>query len=1095
MTVPPHSGFRFSFPSVALESSDDGTRFRKVCELEPSRGRHIIETPALANFPLARARYFRLVSTGPVSISEVGISGAARITAWPLKANFAHRRGFKPFAATGSVPKGSVIDPTKVMDITQHMDSNGRLQWQAPAGNWTILRMGQTTTGVENHPAPDGGLGLECNKYSKSAYDYHFNHFFGKLFPTLESLGSKGRAGAVIDSYEVGMQTWTEEYPQEFKSRRGYDLRKFMPAMTGRVVESGEVSDRFLWDIRRTDADLMDNNYYGRFAELCHQHGMKAYSEPYSGGPFEEMEAGSKMDIPMGEFWVARGNHYSIKLAGSIGHIYGKPVVGAESYTGAPMFAKWQEFPYAMKGQGDWMYTQGLNEFVFHVYAMQPHPTAKPGMTMGPWGWMHSRTNTWFAAESSWLNYVNRSQHLLRQGLTVADLVYFAGVDVPVNTPVWPDQLNPTPPLGYYYDVTDATGILNRMKVENGRIVLPDGMSYQVLVLPEDQMLTLELLRKVRDLVREGAVVVGPRPGQAPGLSGYPGSDEELRRLADEVWGNLDGTSSTERSFGKGRVFWGLSMKTVLDKLGIKPDFDFTSRSGDAPINYIHRRVGGADIYFVANRRRQPEELVCTFRVENRKPEIWNPETGEITPAAIYELVDGGVRLPLQLGKAGSVFVVFRSPAESNRLQAVSLNGKTLAGITPLPTPGRGRYRGVTNNFTISVWVKPEIDLGLPPGGAPTGISSFFTPQSYVIYPPAGGEIYGGGNAACGLTAGRDGVIVFERSSGKPSPVIQARIPLSGWTHLAVIYNAGVPSLYVNGKIAGHGKKSGNVVHPGLGEAFERDGAEYYHGEMGEPKLFKEALGPERIRQMAETGAHPLEEPPMLELVGSGKPELLIWQSGRYTLHHHSGGSSSLEVSTIEAPQPVHGPWRVTFPPSLGAPPEITLSELISLHKHSEDGVRYFSGTATYSNSFRAERPGAGGKRLFLDLGQVEVFAEVHLNGRNLGVLWRPPYRVDITDAVRSGENKLEVLATNLWPNRLIGDEHLPAENEYDETRSLFGGAIKKLPAWFMEGKPKPPGGRITFTTWKHFDKNSPLLESGLVGPVRLLTAILHPLA
>jgi hypothetical protein len=1094
MTVPPHSGFRFSFPGVALESSDDGTRFRKVCELEPSRGRHIIETPALANFPLTRARYFRLVSSDPASIAEVRISGAVRISAWPLKANFAHRRGFKPLAATGSAPKGSVIDPARVMDITQHMDSNGRLQWQAPAGNWTILRMGQTTTGVENHPAPDGGLGLECNKYSKSAYDYHFNHFFGKLLPTLESLGSKGRAGAVIDSYEVGMQTWTQEYPQEFKSRRGYDLRKYMPAMTGRVVESGEVSDRFLWDIRRTDADLMDNHYYGRFAELCHQHGMKAYSEPYSGGPFEEMEAGSKMDIPMGEFWVARGNHYSIKLAGSIGHIYGKPIVGAESYTGAPMFAKWQEFPYAMKGQGDWMYTQGLNEFVFHVYAMQPHPTAKPGMTMGPWGWMHSRTNTWFARESSWLNYVNRSQHLLRQGLTVADLVYFAGVDVPVNTPVWPDQLNPTPPLGYYYDVTDATGILNRMKVENGRIVLPDGMSYRVLVLPEDQMLTLELLHKVRDLVWEGAVVVGPRPRQAPGLSGYPGSDEELRRLADEVWGNLDGTSSTERSFGKGRVFWGLSMKAVLDKLGIKPDFDFTSRSGDAPINYIHRRVGGADIYFVANRRRQPEELVCTFRVENRKPEIWNPETGEITPAAIYEVVDGGVRLPLQLGKAGSVFVVFRSQVESNRLQAVSRNGRTLVGTTPLPTPVRGRYRGVTNNFTISVWVKPVIDLGLPPGGAPTEISSFFTPQSYVIYPPAGGEIYGGGNAACGLTAGRDGVIVFERSSGKPSPVIQLRTPLSGWTHLAVVYNAGVPSLYVNGKLAGHGKKSGNMVHPGLGEAFERDGAEYFHGEMGEPKLFKEALGLERIRQMAETAAHPLDEPPMLELVGSGKPELLIWQSGGYTLHHHSGSSSSLEVSTIEAPQPVHGPWRVTFPPNLGAPPEITLPELISLHKHSQDGVRYFSGTATYSNGFHAEHPGAGGKRLFLDLGQVEVFAEVHLNGRNLGVLWRPPYRADITDAVRSGENKLEVLVTNLWPNRLIGDEHLPAENEYEETRSLFGGAIKKLPDWFMEGKPKPPGGRVTFTTWKHFDKNSPLLESGLVGPVRLLTAVLHPL-
>lgn len=1094
MTVPPHSGFRFSFPTVRIEVSDDGTRFRKVCELEPSRGRHIIETPARANFPLTRAKYFRLVSSGPSSIAEVRISGAVRITDWPLKANFAHRRGFKPFTATESVPKGSLIDPASVLDITQHMDSSGHLKWQAPAGHWTILRMGQTTTGVENHPAPDGGLGLECNKYSKSAYDYHFNHFFGKLLPTLESLGSKGQAGAVIDSYEVGMQTWTEEYPQEFHSRRGYDLRKYMPVMTGRVVGSGEISDRFLWDIRRTDADLMDNYYYGRFAELCRQHGMKAYSEPYSGGPFEEIEAGSKMDIPMGEFWVARGNHYSIKLAGSIGHVYGKPIVGAESYTGAPMYAKWQEFPYAMKGQGDWMYTQGLNEFIFHVYAMQPHPTAKPGMTMGPWGWMHSRTNTWFPRESNWLDYVNRCQHLLRQGLTVADLVYFAGVEVPVNTPVWPDQLKPTPPLGYYYDVTDTGAILNRMKVEDGRIVLPDGMSYQVLVLPEDRTLTLELLRKVRDLVRDGATLVGPKPLKVPGLSGHPGSDDELHRLADEVWDGLNGTSSTERPFGKGHVFWGLSMKAVLDKLGVKPDFDFTSRSGDAPINYIHRRVGDSDIYFVANRRRQPEDLVCTFRVENRKPEIWNPETGEITPVAIYEVVEGGVRLPLQLKRAGSVFVVFRTPAESNRLQAVSRNGKTLAGTTPLPAPVRGRYRDVTNNFTISVWVKPEIDLGLPPGGAPSGISSFFTPQSFVVYPPDGAEIYGRGNAACGLTAGRDGVVVYERSGGKPLTVIQSRMALSGWTHLAVVYNGGTPVLYVNGKLVGHGKKSGNVVHPGLGEAFERDGAEYFHGEMSEPKLFKEALSRERISQITKAGAPPPDDPPALEIVGNGKPELLIWQNGRYNLHRKSGSASPLQVSTIHIPKVIRGSWHVSFPPNLGAPAEITLPELISLHKHAEPGVRYFSGTATYSMRFNVLPAGPSDMRFFLDLGQVEVFAEVRLNGKNFGILWRPPYRVDVTEALRSGENELEVLVTNLWPNRLIGDEQLPPENEYDETRSLFGGAIKKLPDWYVEGKPKPPVGRITFTTWKHFDKDSPLLESGLVGPVRLLTAVRHVL-
>ncbi len=1093
---PPLPGVSDHWPRLSLESSDDGAQFQKICDLDVPRYRSSLDVPATANFPPAQAKYFRLVSPQACSIAEVSMSGAMRISEWTLKANFFHREGQKPFSATGAVPKGSVIDPASVVDVTEHMDADGRLRWQAPAGHWTILRMGQTTTGVQNHPAPDGGLGLECDKYSSTAYDYHFNHFFGDLLPTLRSLASQGGAGAVIDSYEVGMQTWTEKYPQEFQQRRGYDLRKYLPAMTGRVVGSGETSDRFLWDIRRTDADLMDNHYYGRFAELCHQHGIKAYAEPYSGGPFEEMGAGSKLDIPMGEFWAGEGNHYSIKLASSIGHVFGKRIVGAESYTGGPRLAKWLEHPYSLKALGDWMYTQGLNEFFLVENYMQPHPTALPGMS-GWWGCMIDRTTTWFNDESgSWFKYLARCQHMLREGLLVADLVYFAGVLVPVDTPVLPDQLNPAPPLGYYYDVTNAEGILNRMQAGNGKIVLPDGMSYRVLILPEHRTITLELLRKIRDLVNQGAVVVGPRPEHTPGLTAYPESDAELRRLADEVWGDLDGTTVTERSFGQGRVFWGQPITAVLDKLNIKPDFAFTSRSGDAPINYLHRRAGDTDIYFVANRRRQSEELVCTFRVENKRPEFWNPETGEMTPAAIYDLVEGGVRLPLRLDPAGSLFVVFRSPAEGRRLQAITRNGTTLAAAEPFPTPSPGRYRDVTNNFTISVWVKAEVDLGLPPEGLAGVLHSDFNAYSFVIYPPAGNAVYGPGQAACGLTAGRDGVLVYERSQGDPSPVLAAAMALSGWTHLAIVYKAGAPSLYVNGKFVEQGRKSGNAVHPGLGEAFERDGAFYFQGSMNEPELFREALGQDRIEQLAKAGAPQPEEPPAIELAGNGTAELLIWQNGRYSLHRHAGRTSSLQISGIGRPQEIQGPWRVSFPPNLGAPPEVTLPELISLHQHSEEGVRYFSGIATYTNRFHVEaRTIAGGRRLYLDVGRVEVCAEVRLNGRNLGVLWKPPLRLDVTGAIHPGENNLEVLVTNLWPNRLIGDEQLPAENEYDESSRLFGGPIKSLPQWYLEGKPKPAGGRITFATWKHFDKDSPLVESGLIGPVLLRTAVRRPIS
>jgi hypothetical protein len=1095
--APSGAGFFFGGYAMTLEASDDGVQFRKVCDLEAVRGRGgSIEVPATADFPLIRTKYFRLVSPRECRIAEVRLSAAARIADWPYKANFAHRRGFGPLAAgpalraTTAVPSGSTIDPASVVDITQHMNREGQLKWQAPAGNWTILRLGQTTTGVENHPAPDGGLGLECDKYSRAAYDFHFNHFFGKLFSALGPLAAKGMAGAVIDSYEVGMQNWTEEFPQEFERRRGYDLRNYLPAMTGRVVGSGDASDRFLWDIRRTQADLMADNYYGRFAELCRQHSMKPYTEPYSGGPFEEIQVGSRVDVPMGEFWAGQGNQRSVKLAATIGHVFGKPVVGAESFTAAPLNGKWQNYPYAFKAQGDWMYTQGLNQFVFHRYAQQPHPTAVPGMTMGPWGSHFDRTNTWFGKGKVWLDYVARCQSMLRQGAFVADLLYFTGEEVPVGARVEPDELSPTPPQGYDYDVADAEAILKRMQVEDGRIVLPDGVSYRVLILPDESSMTLEVLRKIRDLVDQGMCLVGPRPAHTPSLVGYPSAEEELRRIASEVWGDLDGTTVTERAFGKGRVFWGQPLSAVLDKLNLRPDFEFTARSGDAPINYIHRRVGDAEVYFVANRRRQSEELVCTFRVEGKQPEFWNAETGEITPAAICDFTEGRVLVPVRLGPAGSVFVVFRSPAAAQHQRALAKDGKTVVGTEPFPAAPAGLHRGVTNNFSISAWVKPDHDLALPAEGP--GLGFFAVPRSFVIYPPAGEVVYGAGHVACGLTAGRNGVIVYERARGNPSAVLVTPVPLAGWTHLAVIYKAGVPSLYVNGKMARQGKRSGNVVHPGIGEAYQRDGAYYFDGHMSAPELFTKVLGEDRIRHLAAAGVPKPEEPPALELAGSTTAELLIWQDGRYTLRDSAGRTSSVQVSGIGRPVEIGGPWRVSFPPNLGAPSEVTLPELVSLHKHSEAGVRYFSGTATYTKRFSvAANATAGGKRLYLDLGWVEVLAEVRLNGRDLGTLWKLPYRVDITDAVRSGDNDLEIRVTNLWPNRLIGDEQLPPENEYVEGGSFLEvGAIKQLPDWYLQGKPKPPGGRITFATWKHYSKDDALLESGLIGPVLLRTAV-----
>jgi len=325
-----------------LEASDDGVEFRKVCDLDwGDSGEESVEFPFAASFPTARAKFYRILTWHARRLTDFRMSGAARIPHWPRKANFTRNGGYGANAV--EVPQGSIIDPSKVVDITRYMDTESRLNWDAPEGTWTVLRIGQTTTGVQNHPAPDGGWGLECDKFSREAYDFHFDHFFGELLQALGPLAAQGLAGGLIDSYETGMQNWTREFPQEFAKRRGYELIKYLPAMTGRVVQSTEVSERFLWDVRRTCADLMGDCYYGRFAERCRENKLKAYAEPYSGGPFEELQSGSRLDVPMGEFWVGQGNNnYSVKLGGSIGHVFGKPVVGCESFTGDQVLAKWK---------------------------------------------------------------------------------------------------------------------------------------------------------------------------------------------------------------------------------------------------------------------------------------------------------------------------------------------------------------------------------------------------------------------------------------------------------------------------------------------------------------------------------------------------------------------------------------------------------------------------------------------------------------------------------------------------------------------------------------------------------------------------------
>ena len=1117
-------GFGGPGAQLTLEASDDGVQFRTVAAI--NAGRSTEDAFSLMEFPATRATYFRLTSAGGRRYGQVRFSGAARLDNWQKKANYSFGGFDIPDAK--AVSPDAIIDPKTLLNITQYVDKAGVLRWTAPAGNWTILRMGYTPTGSLNRSAPDTGIGLECDKFSQEAITAHFNKMMENLLPTLGPLARKGKVGLLIDSYEVGMQNWTARFPQAFQQRNGYAVLNYLPALTGRVVGSVDTTERFLWDLRRTQADLIADNYYGQFHQLCHQNGIISYTEPYDRGPMEEMQIGARVDVNMGEYWNGLSSLFqnnwtmrrTTKLAASITHINGKKgtadapagpqVVGAEAFTGEPESARWQEYPFAMKALGDRMFTQGLSRIIFHRYAHQPHPTALPGMTMGPWGIHFDRTATWWNQGRAWLDYIARCQSLLQQGLFVADLAYFTGEEGNQYAKVTPDELSPAPPPGYDYDLINAEVMLNRVQVENGRLVLPDGMSYRVLVLQDHKALSLTLVKKLHRLVSAGMVLVGAKPEKSLGLrastapAGTPERDRpgestpgdaEFNRLTTALWGPVNGTTVTEHRVGAGRVCWGKPLQTVLDTLQLKPDFEVSSRSGDAPITYIHRRIASADVYFLANQRRTTEDVVCLFRVGNKQPELWDANTGQTTPVRLYERVDGQVRMPLQLDPSGSVFVVFRNPAATNRLQAVLKDNTAILSTKPFPPPARAQYAAVSDTFTISFWAKPEINVMLNPNGFREGIALPWT-DYYAIYPPDGQKLYGAGHAACGLTVGRNGVAIWERTNGKPTFILAAPVPVTGWSHVAVVYTAGVPAIYVNGKRIQQGKKSQHVVHPGVGKAYLSDEASYYNGDMSEPQVLPSALSDEQVGQLA---TQPVPEKPaslladMVSMTGSG---LRFWQNGRYTLRDQAGRDTPLTVSGIGQPMTLRGPWQVRFPPSLGAPEQITLPELVSLHTHSQAGVRYFSGTAAYTKTVNLPATMlAPKKRVYLDLGRVEVLADVVVNGKELGTLWKRPYQIDVTDALKAGTNTLEIRATNLWPNRLIGDEQLPEPDKFTPGggasgfASLSNGAMIELPDWYKQGKPKPADGRVTFTTWKHYTKESPLLESGLIGPVMLRVA------
>jgi hypothetical protein len=840
----------------ALEAGDDGIHFKKVIDI-PIRG---VAQKTLSFSPVT-ARYFRFTwktpqpgpvfdlaaalglesrpaSKGPTGtdIAELILHSVARIDHFEEKAAFATASDLYSYP-TPEIDPEDAVKKSEIIDLTSLMKADGTLEWTPPAGNWIIIRLGYSLTGHKNSPASAEATGLEVDKLNAAHVKAYFTNYLDQYKDATGGLmGRRGLQYIITDSWEAGTQNWTDSMISEFSKRRGYDMLPWVPVLTGHVVESSAASERFLWDFRKTLSELVADNHYDLLTELLKGYGMGRYTESHEGGRAfigDGMDVKRKADIPMSATWtpgsfgsgteVSTGYKADVRESASVSHLYGQNLVAAESMTA--IRSAWAWSPELLKPTADMEMACGLNRFVIHTSVHQPVNDKIPGLGLGPFGQWFTRHETWAEQAKPWIDYLARSSWMLQQGEFVADILYYYGEDNNI-TSLFGSKL-PEIPEGYNYDFASTDALVSLLDAANGMITTESGMKYRVLALDHNSVyMPLQVLRKINELVNKGAIVTGPKPVASPSNSD---DVKEFRTLAGILWPSTDGV----RSVGKGKVFSGLPIDEVLKSLDVKPDFEYPKNDGETRLLYVHRRMPGAEIYWVNSRNDKFLEVEAKFRVAGKVPEIWDPVTGGITPVS-FKIENGITSVPLKLAPADALFVVFSGRAAKN-----------------------------------------EVRL-------------------------------------------------------------------------------------------------------------------------------------------------PAEEDSLLTVIT--------------------------------------GPWDITFQADRGAPPITLFDTLIAWNENENPGIKYFSGTAAYTRKFQVPQGWLKeGSRIYLDLGSVKNIAEVLVNGKPAGIAWKVPFRFEISGALNEGENMLEVMVTNLWVNRLIGDAQ-PGVKE-----------------------------KITYTTMPFYRNDSRLLPSGLLGPVRII--------
>jgi hypothetical protein len=622
-----------------VSGSDDGLTWRPLAQMTNSRSGKA-EATITANWTKSTVRYLRISAPGGFTVKEVKLSASQRIA------------DFYAIASQTLIDTAlPAIDPTKIIDLSAKVKADGNLATRLPKGDWIIMRTGYTATGAVNVPASPEGTGLEIDKFSKAAVEQHYNAYMRKVVDAARAIRPDAFHSTLIDSYEVGGQNWTEGYAGLFKAATGKDITPYLPLYAGRVVGNAGDSKAIYDAIRRLNSNLMVQNYFGHFAELARKDRLMVQIEGYGFGPFSDLDAGGLADQPMGEFWLGRTTENLSDMV-SAARIYGRPIVTAEAFTAQPVI-NWNFHPAMAKSRGDDAWAKGINHFTFHRFAHQANVHVKPGMTMGRWGAHFDRHQPWWdSAGKAWFDYLARGQFLLQQGYAVADIAYFVGDETPITCPGFDNR--DWLPKGYTADCMNSDVLLNRTRLDQGKLVLPEGNGYGAVVLGSNTKLRANTIARLEEVAAAGVLIFGDKPEPMP-EAGFIDSDQTLLQTQiDRLWARAEVAP----------------LASLPQRLGDKLSPDIVVNDGKEALPFTHRRIGSADIYFVANTAETPRSVALSLRVNRKMPEIWDAITGQRQQSDDFKFDAGRTNVNLNLAAGKSAFLVMQERAPDGLLNA-----------------------------------------------------------------------------------------------------------------------------------------------------------------------------------------------------------------------------------------------------------------------------------------------------------------------------------------------------------------------------------------------------------------------------------------